>query len=125
MQFDVNIERDTFFEARDAIRRDPSKLIVYKMPPILYSTLVEGLLRQHGTLQNFFEFCLSLEKYPDALVEVASLLNRLEKGKKDSDMNSLHKKKTRKEMRINIQIWDYKVDSVILDIGSDVNILTK
>ena len=40
-------------------------------------------------------------------------------------MNSLHKKKIGKEMRINIQIGDYEVDSIILDLGYDVNILTK
>ena len=40
-------------------------------------------------------------------------------------MNSLNKKKMGKEMRMNIQIGDYEVDSVILDLGSDVNILTK
>ena len=40
-------------------------------------------------------------------------------------MNSLHKKKMGREMRMNIQIGDYEVDSVILDLGSDVNILTK
>ena len=28
-------------------------------------------------------------------------------------------------MRMNIQIEDYEVDSIILDLGSDVNILTK
>ena len=28
-------------------------------------------------------------------------------------------------MRMNIQIGEYEVDSVILDLGSDVNILTK
>ena len=40
-------------------------------------------------------------------------------------MNSLQKRKTCKEMRMNIQIGDYEVDSVILDLGLDVNILTK
>ena len=40
-------------------------------------------------------------------------------------MNSLPKKKTRKEMRMNISIGDYEVYLVILDIGSDVNILTR
>ena len=43
----------------------------------------------------------------------------------DSAVDSLQKKKTGKEMRMNIQIGDYEVDSVILDLGSDVNILTK
>ena len=40
-------------------------------------------------------------------------------------MDSLHKNKTGREMRMNIHIGDYFVDSVILDLGSDVNILTK
>ena len=32
-------------------------------------------------------------------------------------MNSLNKKKMGKEMRMNIQIGDYEVDSVILDLN--------
>ena len=44
---------------------------------------------------------------------------------KDSAVNSLQKRKTGKEMRMNIHIGDYEVDWVILDLGSDVNILTK
>ena len=40
-------------------------------------------------------------------------------------MNSLHRKQIGKEMRMNIQIGDYKVDSIIMDLGLDVNILTK
>ena len=44
---------------------------------------------------------------------------------KDFAVNSLQKGKTGKEMRMNIQIGDYEVDLVILDLGSDVNILTK
>ena len=43
VQFDVDDERDTFFESCDAIRRDPGKLHVYEMPPAFDSTLVEGL----------------------------------------------------------------------------------
>ena len=40
-------------------------------------------------------------------------------------MNSLHKEKMGKEMRMNIHIGDYEEDSTILDLGSDVNILRK
>ena len=40
-------------------------------------------------------------------------------------VNSLQKRKTGKEMRMNIHIQYYKVDSVILDLRSNVNILTK
>ena len=42
LQFDVDAERDTFFEARYAIRRDPGKLFVYEMLNAFDSTLVAG-----------------------------------------------------------------------------------
>ena len=80
MQFDVDTERDTFFEAHDAIRRDLGKFYVYEMPPIFYSTLVEVPSRQHGTLQKFFESCLSLAKDLDGLIDIVSLVYQLEKG---------------------------------------------
>ena len=72
-----------------------------------------------------FQSFLSLAKDLDALAEITSLLYWREKGRKDSAVNSLHKKKTEKEMRMNFQIGDYDVDSVIKDMGSNVNILTK
>ena len=80
VQFDVDVERDTFFEAHDVIRRDQVKFHVYEIPSIFYSTLVAGPLRQHGTLQNFFESFLSMERDLDVLVEIESLLHRLAKG---------------------------------------------
>ena len=33
--------------------------------------------------------------------------------------------RTWKEMRLNAQIGDYDMDEVILDLGSEVNVLTK
>ena len=80
---------------------------------------------QHGTLQQFFESCLSLARDPEALVELETLLYHQDKVVTDSAVNSLQKRKTSKEMRMNIQIRDYVVGSVILDLGSYVIILTK
>ena len=40
-------------------------------------------------------------------------------------MNSLQKKKNGKDIWMNVQIGDYEVELVILDLGSDVNILMK
>ena len=125
VQYDVDVDSDTFFEEHDAIRKDPGKLHVYEIPTNFYSTLVVGPSRQHGTLQNFFEICLSLEKYPDALIEIENLLHRSAKGRKDFVVNSLHKRKTGKEMHMSIHIGNYEVDSVILDLGLDINILRK
>ena len=65
-----------------------------------------------------------MARFTDALVEIESLLYRSTKGQKESAMNSLHKIKTRKEMLMHIRIGDYEVDPFILDLGSDVNIIT-
>ena len=62
---------------------------------------------------------------PESLVELETLVYHLDKELKDSMVNSLQKRKTGKDMRMNIYIGDYKVESIILDLGSDVNILTK
>ena len=62
---------------------------------------------------------------PEALVELETLLYHPDKAVKDFVVNSLQKWKIGKEMRMNIQIIDYEVDSVIQDLGSDVNIMTK
>ena len=46
----ISTQRETFFEACDAIRRDPGKLHVYEMPTGFDSILVAKPSRQHGTL---------------------------------------------------------------------------
>ena len=124
-QFDIATERDAFFEAREVLGRNIGKTPVLGMPSAFDSSLEAGPLRQYVTLQQFFESCLSLEKYPDALVEIEKLLHHLDRELQESPVNYLHKKKMGKEMQMNIQIGDYEVDSAILDLGSDVNILMK
>ena len=94
--------------------------------PFSFDPSVEaGPSWQHGTLQKFFESCISLERDSNTLVELETLLHHPDKIVKDSALNSLQKRKTGKEMRMNVQIRNYEVDSIILDLGSDVNILTK
>ena len=124
-QFVIVTEKDTFFEPREALGINPSKTPIFGMPSAFDSSLEVGPSWQYGTLQQFFESCLSLARDLDALVEIKKLLHRPDRELQDFAVNSLQKKKTGKEMRMNIQIGDYEVDSVILDLGSDVNILTK
>ena len=107
------------------IGRNPGKSHVYEIHSTFDYSLEEGPSWKYGTLQYFFEIFLSLERDPDSLAEIESMLHRLGKEQKDSAMNSLHKKKTRKYMCMNIQIGDYEVDSIILYLGSYVNILTR
>ena len=101
------------------------KLHVYEIPTTFDSTLEEGPSRQHGTFHNLFESFLLLARDPDNLAEIENLLHRAANGWKDFMVNYLHKKKIGKEMHMKINIWDYEVDSFILDLGLDVNILTR
>ena len=123
--FDIAIGKDTLFDAKNAIGRNPGKLPIVDMPFDFDPSLEAGPSQQHGILWNFFESCLLLERDSNALVELETLLHHPDKTVKDPTVNSLQKRKTGKEMRMNIQIGDYEVDMVILDLGSDVNILTK
>ena len=66
-----------------------------------------------------------MERDPNALAEIENLLHRPGEERKDSAVNSLHKENMGKEMRMNIQIGDYEVDSFILDLGSDVHIMMR
>ena len=119
------MEKDAFFEAKHAIRRNIGKLPIIAMSSAFYPSVEARPLWKHGTLQQLFESFLSLARDLESLVEIEKLLYHQDKTWKDSAVNSLQKKNTSKEMRMNIQIEDYEVDSVILDLGSDVNILTK
>ena len=119
------MEKDTFFGAKHAIGRNLSKLPIIDMPFDFDPSTKVGPSWQHGTLRQFFESCVSLARVPDALVELETLLYHPDKAVKDSTVNSLQKRKTGKEMRMNIHMGYYEVESVILDLGLDVNILTK
>ena len=123
--FDIVTEKDTFFDAKNAIGKNPGKLPIVDMPFAFDPSVEAGPSWKNGTLWQFFESFLSLVRDPDILVKLETLLHHPDKTVKDSAMNSLQKRKIGKETRMNIQIKDYKVDSVIMDLGLDVNILTK
>ena len=74
VKFDVNTEKITFLNVRDVIKMDTGKFPIHEIPPDFDSTLVEGPSCKVGTLQSFLEIFLSLEKVPNVLAEIASLL---------------------------------------------------
>ena len=95
-------EKDTFFGAKNAIRRNLGKLPIIDMSSTFDPSIEAGTSWQHGTLQQFFEIFLSLARDPEALVKLETLLHHLDKTVNDSAVNSFQKRKTRKEMRMNI-----------------------
>ena len=77
--FDIATEKDTFFEAKHAIKRNLVKLPVIAMPSAFDPSVEVGPSRQHGTLQQFFESCLLLARDPEALVEIEKILYHQDK----------------------------------------------
>ena len=43
----------------------------------------------------------------------------------DQEKTTSHVQRTGREMRLNVQIGEYDMTDVILDLGSEVNVLTK
>ena len=51
VSFDIVMDKDTFFEAKHAIRRNMGKLPIIAMPSSFDPSVKVGPLWQHGTLQ--------------------------------------------------------------------------
>ena len=66
--FDIVTEKDTFFEAKHAIGRNPGKLPIIDMPSAFDPSVEAGPSRQHGTLRKFLESFLSLVRDSNTLV---------------------------------------------------------
>ena len=94
--FDIAIKKYTFFEAKHVTMRNKGKSPVVEMPSSFNPSVEERRLQQHGTLQQFFERCLSLVGDPQALVKIEKLLYHQNNMPKDSIVYSIQKKKTGK-----------------------------
>ena len=100
--FDIATKKDTLFDAKNDIGINMGKLPVVDMPFVFYPSVEAGPSLQYGTLCKFFEIFLSLARDSDSLFEFEVLLHLLDKTVKDSAVNSLQKRKTSKEMRMNV-----------------------
>ena len=92
-----------------------------------------------GLVRSFLQSCLKLLKDEKALLEIQTLIDKYEQSTHiivaklangyvvaNIVVHQINKYiQTRKEMRLNAQIGDYEMDEVILDLGSEVNVLTK
>ena len=77
-------------------------------------------------LKPFLSSCLVLIKDKEAIEKLEALIKTLLEGDPlPKKVNSIKTKlKTGRELRMTMQIGDYYMDYIILDLGSNVNILT-
>ena len=83
-----------------------------------------------GLVRSFLHSCLKLLRDEQALLKMQNLIYKCEQPISLATANKAvhHIKKyiqTGREMRLSAQIGDYDMDEVILDLGFEVNVLTK
>jgi hypothetical protein len=81
-------------------------------------------------LMEFLYTCIKLVHDESIVQELQILIRKYELGKIDPLMNrAVHKiakkRRTNKELHLNAQIGEYDIDYVVLDLGSEVNVMTK
>ena len=79
-----------------------------------------------STLTSFLHSCMKLLRNQDALVELQEVIEKCEpQERSDKGRNVNRVRRTGREMRLHAQIGDYDMTDIILDLGSEVNVLTK
>lgn len=82
-------------------------------------------------LATFLKTCMKLlrdQKTVEGIKElIKNYVGKIKIPTEQHNMRKLgkHKKKNRHEMRLTTQIREYEIDQIILDLGSDANVLPK
>jgi hypothetical protein len=79
---------------------------------------------------EFLYTCIKLIQYESIVQELQNLIRQYKLGNIDPLLNrAVHqvckKRRTNKELHLNAQIGEYDIDYVVLDLGLEVNVLTK
>ena len=119
--FDLERVKETFMEAKkrfiEASTLGNQEKVIEEMDPSMITTFLETcmkLLRDSKAmkgLQELINRCSSKERATGELHVVRKL------GK--------HKARAGREMRLTVQIGEYEMDQVTLDLGSDTNFFPK
>jgi hypothetical protein len=102
----------------------------YEMSPSLDHTNKIQPKEQVSTIKDFFQSCIKMLSDPSS---VKILQNILEKCSSETEqkpelktINHLHtRRRTSREFRLNANIGDFNMGDIILDLGSEVNVLPK
>ena len=104
----------------------PSTSVAPVQPQQLSSRPQEAPLDNVSTLSSFLQSCLKLLRDQDALTELQKVIASCGPQQNSGPDKTVHRvSRIGREMRLNAQIGAYDMTDVILDLGSDVNVLTK
>jgi hypothetical protein len=135
--FDAKKEKKMFEEERREFRGDQgssskTRIEVREcgMPLAFDQFAFLGDGKEASKLVSFLYTFIELIKDEKAIQELQNLVRQYEIGRVDpllnKEVNQLSKKrKTNKELHLIAQIGEYDIDYVVLDLGSEVNVMTK
>jgi len=114
----------------DRITSTSSATLVVDMPLIYDHTTLERPLENKIPLKEFLRSFLALMKNEIAFNALHKMINHCVQERElpttQRVVNQvLHKNRTSGEFRLSVYIGDYDMDRVILDLGFDVNVLSK
>ena len=139
-QFDAKKEKETFKEAKKEFLKkneaSTSNIVlrydtpIFDMPHSLDHTYKGEKIEKVSNLNIFLESFFKLLNDKNNMDLFKSMLDKyiIEEGvgTKPKKINQVHRKKrTSREFRLNAYIGDFNMGNVILDLGSNVNILPK
>jgi hypothetical protein len=119
VEFDLDRGRETFMEAKNSFTEDST----------LGSKDKPDQEMDPSMLTTFLETCMKLLCDSKAVKGLQELINRCTRNTSGEPCMvkkiGNHKTRTGQEMILTAQIGEYEMDKVILDLGSDANVLSK
>ena len=105
---------------------DPSTAVVPAQQHLQESQPQDASTDKVSTLSSFLQSCMKLLRNQNALKELHKVLAFCEPQRRVNKEKTINRvQRTGREMRLNAQIGEYDMTDVILDLGSEVNVLTK
>jgi hypothetical protein len=139
-QFDARKENETFKEARQefikqnvastSVAQQTQNSPMYKMPSSMDHTSKGQPLEKVSTIKKILQSCVKLLNDPSSIKVLQNMLeicNMEEEGKlEQKTINHFHtRRRTSREFKLNANIGDFNMGDIILDLGSEVNVLPK
>jgi hypothetical protein len=100
------------------------------MPPSFYQYVPPRQGKEVRKLVDLLYTCIDLIKYERVVHELQHLIRQYEIGRVDPLLSrvvnkAFGKRRKSKELHLSSQIRDYNMDYVVLNLGSEVNVMTK
>jgi len=86
--------------------------------------------KEVSKIMEFLYTCIKLIQDESIVQQLQNLIKQYEIGRIDPLLNKVvhqlsKKRRKNKELQLNAQIGEYDIDYVVLDLGSEVNVMTK